>query len=57
MLTNVIHLDKLGSFRLHVRFNDGSEGAHDSVLWRKRHKQNGKWRTTYLATSAEGRVR
>jgi hypothetical protein len=29
MLTKVTHLDKLGSFRLHVCFNDGSEGVHD----------------------------
>jgi Protein of unknown function (DUF2442) len=29
MLTKVTHLAKLGSFRLRVRFNDGSEGVHD----------------------------
>jgi hypothetical protein len=29
MLTKVIHLEKLGGFRLTVRFSDGSEGAHD----------------------------
>jgi hypothetical protein len=29
MLTKVTRLDKLGRFRLHVRFNDGSEGVHD----------------------------
>ena len=29
MLTKVTRLDKLEGFRLHVRFNDGSEGAHD----------------------------
>ncbi len=29
MLTKVTRLDKLGSFRLHVRFNDGGEGVHD----------------------------
>jgi hypothetical protein len=29
MLTKVTHLDRLGSFRLRVRFNDGSEGVHD----------------------------
>jgi hypothetical protein len=29
MLTKVIRLEKLGGFRLHVRFNDGSEGVHD----------------------------
>ena len=29
MLTKVTHLEKLGGFRLRVRFTDGSEGAHD----------------------------
>jgi Protein of unknown function (DUF2442) len=29
MLTKVTHLDKLGGFRLRVRFSDGSEGTHD----------------------------
>jgi hypothetical protein len=29
MLTKVTHLDRLGGFRLHVRFNDGREGIHD----------------------------
>ena len=29
MLTKVTHLDKLGGFKLRVRFNDGSEGTHD----------------------------
>ena len=29
MLTKVTHLDKLGGFKLRVRFNDGSEGIHD----------------------------
>jgi hypothetical protein len=29
MLTKVIRLEKLGGFRLRVRFNDGSEGVHD----------------------------
>jgi hypothetical protein len=29
MLTKVTRLDKLGGFRLRVRFNDGSEGEHD----------------------------
>jgi hypothetical protein len=29
MLTKVTHLDKLGGFRLRVKFNDGSEGVHD----------------------------
>ena len=29
MLTKMTRLDKLEGFRLHVRFNDGSEGAHD----------------------------
>jgi hypothetical protein len=29
MLTKVTHLEKLGGFRLRVRFNDGSEGVHD----------------------------
>ena len=29
MLTKVTRLQKLGRFRLHVRFNDGSEGVHD----------------------------
>jgi hypothetical protein len=29
MLTKVARLDRLGDFRLHVKFNDGSEGTHD----------------------------
>jgi len=29
MLTKVLRLEKLGGFRLRVRFNDGSEGVHD----------------------------
>jgi hypothetical protein len=29
MLTKVASLEKLGGFRLRVRFNDGSEGVHD----------------------------
>jgi Protein of unknown function (DUF2442) len=29
MLTKVTHLEKLGGFRLRVRFNDGREGVHD----------------------------
>lgn len=29
MLTKVLGLEKLGEFRLRVRFNDGSEGVHD----------------------------
>jgi hypothetical protein len=29
MLTKVIRLERLGGFRLHVRFSDGSEGVHD----------------------------
>ena len=29
MLTKVTHLEKLGGYRLRVRFNDGSEGTHD----------------------------
>ena len=29
MLTKVTRLEKLGGFRLRVRFNDGSEGEHD----------------------------
>lgn len=29
MLTKVTRLDKLGGFRLRVRFSDGSEGVHD----------------------------
>jgi Protein of unknown function (DUF2442) len=29
MLTKVTHLEKLGRFRLRLRFNDGSEGVHD----------------------------
>ncbi|HKS64991.1 MAG TPA: DUF2442 domain-containing protein [Xanthobacteraceae bacterium] len=29
MLTKVTRLDRLGGFRLRVRFNDGSEGVHD----------------------------
>jgi hypothetical protein len=29
MLTKVVHLEKLGGFRLRIRFSDGSEGTHD----------------------------
>jgi hypothetical protein len=29
MLTKVTHLEKLGGFRLRVRFSDGTEGVHD----------------------------
>ncbi len=29
MLTKVTHLERLGGFRLRVRFSDGSEGMHD----------------------------
>jgi len=29
MLTKVTRLEKLGGFRLRVRFNDGREGVHD----------------------------
>lgn len=29
MLTNVTRLERLGGFRLRVRFSDGSEGVHD----------------------------
>jgi hypothetical protein len=29
MLTKVTRLERLGGFRLRVRFNDGSEGVHD----------------------------
>jgi hypothetical protein len=29
MLTKVTRLEKLGSFRLRVQFNDGSAGVHD----------------------------
>jgi hypothetical protein len=29
MLTKVVRLEKLGGFRLRVRFSDGSEGTHD----------------------------
>jgi Protein of unknown function (DUF2442) len=29
MLTKVTHLERLDDFRLRLRFNDGSEGAHD----------------------------
>ncbi len=29
MLTKITHLEKLGGFRLRVRFSDGSEGVHD----------------------------
>ncbi len=29
MLTKVVRLDRLGGFRLRVRFNDGSGGEHD----------------------------
>jgi Protein of unknown function (DUF2442) len=31
MLTKVSRIEKLGGFRLRVRFNDGSEGVHDFV--------------------------
>jgi Protein of unknown function (DUF2442) len=31
MLTKVTHIEKLGGYRLRVRFNDGSEGTHDFV--------------------------
>jgi hypothetical protein len=29
MLTKVVKLQKLGGFRLHIRFTDGSEGVRD----------------------------
>jgi hypothetical protein len=29
MLTKVTRLERLGGYRLRVRFNDGSEGVHD----------------------------
>jgi hypothetical protein len=29
MLTKIVRLERLGRFRLRVRFNDGSEGVHD----------------------------
>jgi Protein of unknown function (DUF2442) len=29
MLTKITALERLGAFRLRVRFNDGSEGVHD----------------------------
>ncbi len=29
MLTKITRLEKVGGFRLRVRFSDGSEGAHD----------------------------
>ncbi|MEA2877432.1 MAG: hypothetical protein QOF14_2628 [Hyphomicrobiales bacterium] len=29
MLTKVARLERLGGFRLRVKFNDGSEGTHD----------------------------
>jgi hypothetical protein len=29
MLTKITHLERLGGFRLRVRFGDGSEGVHD----------------------------
>jgi hypothetical protein len=29
MLTKVTRLERLGGFRLRVKFNDGSEGVHD----------------------------
>jgi hypothetical protein len=35
MLTKVTHLERLGSFRLRVRFNDGSEGVHDFTAMTK----------------------
>jgi len=37
MLTKVIRLEKLGCFRLRIRFRDGSEGVHDfAALVRER---------------------
>ncbi len=32
MLTKVVKLEKLGGFRLRVRFNDGSFGEHDFAM-------------------------
>jgi hypothetical protein len=32
MLVKVARLESLGGFRLHVSFNDGSEGVHDFAL-------------------------
>ena len=29
MLTKITNLERLGGYRLHVRFSDGSEGSHD----------------------------
>ena len=29
MLTKIAKMEKLGGFRLHLRFSDGSEGVHD----------------------------
>ena len=29
MLTKIVHLEKLGDFRLRLRFSDGNEGMHD----------------------------
>ena len=29
MLTKLTHVEKLGGFRLRLRFTDGSEGVHD----------------------------
>jgi hypothetical protein len=29
LLNKVTRLERLGGFRLHVKFNDGSEGAHE----------------------------
>lgn len=29
MLTKIVKLEKLGSYRLRIRFNDGSAGEHD----------------------------
>ncbi|HWE79400.1 MAG TPA: DUF2442 domain-containing protein [Pseudolabrys sp.] len=29
MLTKIVHLEKLGGFRLRLRFSDGSGGVHD----------------------------
>jgi hypothetical protein len=29
MLTKVTRLERLGGFRLRIRFNDGTEGVHD----------------------------
>jgi len=41
MLTKVLRLEKLGDFRLRVRFNYGSEGVHDFAAMVSKPGQHG----------------